>query len=107
MFRRLLLLSAVSVALSLAATSPASAHIDPEPAEAQAGSTLSIGFTVEHGCDGSPTTQLDMRLPDGVTGATPDVVEGWDGSVDDDVVTFVGGPLPDDEEGTFLSLIHI
>ena len=101
MFRRALLLSTVSVALSLGATSRAFAHIDPDPADAQAGSTLSIGFTVEHGCDGSPTTQLDMRLPDGVTGASPDAVDGWDGSIDDDVVTFVGGPLPDDEEGTF------
>lgn len=101
MFRRLLFLSTASVAFALAATSPASAHIDPDPAEAQAGSTLSIGFTVEHGCDGSPTTQLDMRLPDGVTGASPDSVEGWDGSVDGNVVTFVGGRLPDDEEGTF------
>ena len=61
----------------------------------------SIAFTVEHGCDGSPTTQLDMRLPDGVTDASPDVIESWKGSIDDNVVTFVGGPLPDDEEGTF------
>jgi len=101
MFRRLLFLSTVAVALALVATSPASAHIDPDPTEAQAGSTLSIGFTVEHGCDGSPTTQLDMRLPDGVTGASPDAIEDWDGSIDDNVITFAGGPLPDDEEGTF------
>ena len=101
MFRRLLFLSTASVAFALAGTSPASAHIDPDPAEAQAGSTLSIGFTVEHGCDGSPTTQLDMRLPDGVTGASPDSVDGWEGSIDDNVVTFMGGPLPDDVEGTF------
>ena len=26
---------------------------------------------------------------------------GWQGSIDADVVTFVGGPLPDEEEGTF------
>ena len=101
MLRRLLLLSTVSVVSALVATSPVSAHIDPEPAEAQAGSTLSIGFTVEHGCDGSPTRQLDMRLPDGVTGAKADDVAGWDGSIEGDMVTFVGGPLPDDEEGTF------
>lgn len=101
MFHRLLLLSAGAVALPLLAASPASAHIDPDPTEAQAGSTLSIAFTVEHGCDGSPTTQLDMRLPDGVTGASPDEIEGWEGSIEDNVVTFVGGSLPDDVEGTF------
>lgn len=101
MLRRLLLLSAALGAVSLAAATPASAHIDPEPKEAQAGSTQPIAFTVEHGCDGSPTVQLDMRLPDGVTGAAPDSVDGWEGSIDDNVITFVGGPLPDDTEGTF------
>lgn len=101
MLRRLLLLSAALGAVLLTAAAPASAHIDPEPKEAQAGSTQPIAFTVEHGCDGSPTTQLDMRLPDGVTGAQPDPVEGWNGSVAENVITFVGGPLPDDVEATF------
>ena len=101
MLRRLLLFSAALGAASLAAATPAVAHIDPDPKEAQAGSTQPIAFTVEHGCDGSPTIQLDMRLPDGVTGAAPDPIDGWDGSIDDDVITFVGGPLPDDIEATF------
>ncbi len=101
MIRRVLLLSTASAVAALAIASPALAHIDPDPTEAQAGSTLSVAFTVEHGCDGSPTIQLDMRLPEGVTGASPDSIDGWEGSIDVDVVTFVGGPLPDDEEGTF------
>ena len=101
MIRRTLLLSTVSAIAAVALASPALAHIDPDPTEAQAGSTLSVAFTVEHGCDGSPTIQLDMRLPEGVTDASPDPIEGWEGSIDADVVTFVGGPLPDDEEGTF------
>ena len=101
MIRRILPLSAGSALAALAIASPAVAHIDPDPTEAQAGSTLSVAFTVEHGCDGSRTIQLDMRLPEGVTEASPDPIEGWEGSIDADVVTFVGGPLPDDEEGTF------
>ena len=101
MIRRTLLLSTVSAIAAVTFASPALAHIDPDPTEAQAGSTLSVAFTVEHGCDGSPTIQLDMRLPDGVTGASPDPIPGWEGSIDADVVTFAGGPLPDDEEGTF------
>ncbi len=91
----------VTAACSLLISSPAFAHIDPDPTEAQAGSRLSVGFTVEHGCDGSPTTSLDMRLPDGVTDATPEAPPGWQGSVEDNVVTFAGGPLPDDQEMTF------
>jgi periplasmic copper chaperone A len=82
-------------------SSPVAAHIDPDPKEAQAGSELSVGFTVEHGCEGSPTTSLDMRLPDGVTNAVPEPPEGWNGSIADNVVTFTGGPLPDAEEMTF------
>ncbi|HSL73974.1 MAG TPA: YcnI family protein [Ilumatobacteraceae bacterium] len=101
MFRRLASLAAGITALTLAVSMPASAHIDPDPKQAQAGSTLSIGFTVEHGCDGSPTVQLDMRLPEGVTGAMPDPAEGWAESIEGDVVTFVGGPLADDVEATF------
>jgi len=101
MIRRTLLLSIASALAAIAIASPALAHIDPDPTEAQAGSTLSVAFTVEHGCDGSPTIQLDMRLPEGVTGASPDSIDGWEGSTEADVVTFVGGPLPDAEEGTF------
>ncbi|MFN3255344.1 MAG: DUF1775 domain-containing protein [Ilumatobacter sp.] len=91
----------LATASTLLVASPALAHIDPDPTEAQAGSRLSVGFTVEHGCDGSPTTSLDMRLPDGITDATPEPPQGWEGSVADNVVTFVGGPLPDDQELTF------
>jgi uncharacterized protein YcnI len=85
--------------------SPAAAHIDPDPKQAQAGSRLVVGFTVEHGCEGSPTVQLDMRLPAGVVDPVAEPVDGWVGSVDTTpdgtIVTFVGGPLADDVEGTF------
>ncbi len=101
MIGRTLLLSAAGAIAAVSLASPVLAHIDPDPTQAQAGSTLSVAFTVEHGCDGSPTIQLDMRLPEGVTDASPDPIDGWEGSIDADVVTFVGGPLPDDEEGTF------
>lgn len=105
MFRRLVLSVAAASAAALAIGGVASAHIDPDPTEAQAGSRLTVGFTVEHGCGGSPTVQLDMRLPEGVTDAAPEPVEGWDGSIDtvddDTVVTFAGGLLADDVEATF------
>lgn len=91
----------LAAASALLVSSPAFAHIDPDPNEAQAGSRLSVGFTVEHGCDGSPTMSLDMRLPDGVSNATPEPPPGWEGSVEGNVVTFAGGPLPDDQELTF------
>jgi len=105
MIRRLLVSAGVTTAAFLAIAGPVSAHIDPDPETAQAGSRLTVGFTVEHGCEGSPTAQLDMRLPEGVVDAVPEAVDGWEGSVDTidgaTIVTFVGGPLADDVEGTF------
>ncbi len=105
MIRRLALAAAVSSTVLFATGGVASAHIDPDPAQAQAGSRQTVGFTVEHGCTGSPTVQLDMRLPEGVTDPIAEAVDGWEGSVDvvdgDTIVTFAGGPLADDVEGTF------
>jgi uncharacterized protein YcnI len=105
MIRRLVLFAATTSAVLLATGGLASAHIDPDPVEAQAGSRLTVGFTVEHGCEGSPTVQLDMRLPEGVADAVTEPVDGWDGSVatvdGETIVTFAGGPLADDLEGTF------
>lgn len=98
--RRFALVVAATLA-GLALASPAAAHIDPDPKQAQAGSRRTVGFTVEHGCEGSPTVQLDMRLPAGVTDPTPEPLDGWESAVEGDVITYVGGPLPDDVEATF------
>ena len=103
--RSLIVLTVATVVLAFA--SPALAHVDPDPEEAQADSRLSVGFTVQHGCDGSPTVQLDMRLPKGVTGAQPDPPDGWTGTVESDVITFTGGPLPDDQDLTFRVLMTL
>ena len=85
---------ALGVLAGLAVGSTAFAHIDPDPTDAQAGSELSVGFTVEHGCDGSPTVQLDMRLPDGTSDPSPEPPPGWIGSVDGEVVTFGAARCP-------------
>jgi uncharacterized protein YcnI len=105
MLRRLLLAAAIASTAVCALGGVARAHIDPDPTQAQAGSRVTVGFTVEHGCDRSPTTQFDMRLPDGVVDAVAEPVDDWDATVEivggDTIVTFAGGPLADDVEGTF------
>ncbi len=100
-FRRVATAAVVTTCAVVALASPAFAHIDPDPEEAPAGSEQSVGFTVQHGCDGSPTIELDMRLPEGVSSAVPQPPDGWTGTIDGNVVTFVGGPLADDVELTF------
>jgi uncharacterized protein YcnI len=95
--------AALIIALVVAA--PVSAHIDPDPNVAPPGSRQSLAFTVQHGCDGSPTVQVDIRMAGGVTDVAPEPVAGWTGAVESDdegdTVVFVGGPLPDDQPQTF------
>lgn len=91
--------TAVGVALLIAG--PASAHIHTDPEEVKAGTENSVGFVIEHGCDGSPTTKIELQLPDGVTGIAAEDQDGFTASVDGQVVTFDGGSLPDGTEQAF------
>lgn len=60
-----------------------------------------MGLTVEHGCDGSPTVALSVRVPAGSFDPVAEPPAGWSGAVDGDVVNFTGGSLPADVEETF------
>ncbi|MCU1372552.1 MAG: nuclear export factor [Ilumatobacteraceae bacterium] len=91
--------AAVGVALCIAG--PASAHIHTDPEEVQAGTENSVGFVIEHGCEGSPTTQVELRLPEGVTAISAEDQGGFSASVDGQVVKFTGGSLPDGTEQAF------
>jgi uncharacterized protein YcnI len=83
----------VGLGCSVLLASPAFAHVDADPLAVQAGTSATVGFTIEHGCDSSPTTGLKMQFPDGYTGLTPVDKAGWTSSVAGNVVTFTGGPL--------------
>jgi uncharacterized protein YcnI len=91
--------AAVGVALLIAG--PASAHIHTDPEEVKAGTENAVGFVIEHGCDGSPTTQVELQLPAGVTGISAEDQAGFTASVDGQVVEFTGGNLPDGTEQAF------
>lgn len=80
---------------------PAAAHVEPEVSTVPAGAPVEVAFTVEHGCDGSPTVKLEFQVPDAVTDARPLDKEGWTGAVVDGVITYTGGSLPDDEPSDF------
>jgi uncharacterized protein YcnI len=68
---------AVPAALLLAGGAPAAAHITLETVTAPAGSYYKAVFRVGHGCKGSPTTAIRVRIPDGVTSAKPQPKPGW------------------------------
>ena len=65
---------ALVVALSPAI---AAAHMVVDPAEAPAGDFFKAAFRVTHGCQGTPTISVTIRIPDGVLGAKPQAKPGW------------------------------
>ena len=81
----------------------AQAHIEQSADKYKAGSTATVSFTVDHGCDGSPTTKLVMRLPATVTAPAPVAPKGWKTAVSADkrLVTWSGGSLSPKTPGVF------
>jgi uncharacterized protein YcnI len=73
------ILRATLVAVAGLALVPAlaHAHIVADPAEGPAGGYFRTAFRVTHGCKGSPTVALTIRMPDGVLSAKPMPKPGW------------------------------
>jgi MYXO-CTERM domain-containing protein len=91
-----------SLLVAIALATPA--HVEPQVSEAPAASRTTFSFVVEHGCDGSPTVEVAIRIPEGAFDIVPAAPAGWVGTVEPGtqaVVRFTGGPLPADVEGTF------
>lgn len=99
------------VLFALPAVAPA--HVTLEQPAAAVSSYYKAVFRIGHGCEGSPTVQLTVTLPDGVVAAKPMPKPGWTvetrveklkqpyvnhgKTVTEDVtaVTWRGGSLPD------------
>ncbi|MCB0977811.1 MAG: DUF1775 domain-containing protein [Acidimicrobiales bacterium] len=96
-FRRTATGLAVASALALLASAPASAHIEPDVEKVQAGQEATVGFVVEHGCDGAATTRIEIKVPDDVTDFAAGTLDGWTSKVEGHVVSFEGN-LPDHTE---------
>lgn len=92
---------AAGAAVVLVPATAAFAHIDPEPTAVEAGAEATVSFTVEHGCDASPTTKVEIQAPDGASGISGVDGGGFTSSVDGQVVTFTGGPLDADTPQAF------
>jgi uncharacterized protein YcnI len=122
--RKTLLLT-VAVA-ALAAVPAAFGHVEPTQSTAAAGSYPVIGFNVPHGCDGSPTTQVSIQIPGGVSYVKPKVKTGWKivitkGKLPEPVkdfsgktlttgvvaITWKGGRLPDAYLDTFEMMLGL
>jgi len=76
----------VAVALlALAAPTAASAHVTVDGTSTAPGTASTLSFTIEHGCDASPTTAVTIAIPDEVSAVTPIANAGW--TIDYDLET--------------------
>jgi periplasmic copper chaperone A len=62
---------AAAAAVTLVAAAPASAHVSVSPSDATAGAFTVLTVSVPHGCDGSPTTRIEMQIPEQILEVTP------------------------------------
>ncbi len=85
----------------LAGVGIASAHIATDPAAVAAGTATTVGFLVEHGCNGSNTKQLEIKIPSGITDAKAVDKPGWTTSSATSTITFSGGSLDATTPDTF------
>lgn len=98
---------AFAVAIGVAGIGPgagsASAHTEAEYAAVPAGEEITVHFAPTHGCSGSPTTAVSVRVP--APGATAGDVEGFTSSAEADgdrtILRWTGGLLPAEQEGEF------
>ncbi|WP_448203701.1 YcnI family copper-binding membrane protein [Azospirillum sp. sgz302134] len=105
-FRGALLAATVLACLPAAS---ALAHTTLEVKQAPAGSAYKAVLRVGHGCKGSPTTALRVRMPEGVSAVTPVPKEGWTlatkgGETPGAGITeiaWTGGKLPDGQREGF------
>ncbi|MFC4222520.1 YcnI family copper-binding membrane protein [Lysinibacter cavernae] len=77
--KRFVLPTAVTagVALAVLVAPAAQAHVHVDPSSTAAGSTAQLAFSFAHGCEGSPTTALEISVPDSIVSAVPNVNPAW------------------------------
>jgi uncharacterized protein YcnI len=66
-----------AVAVFAASTGSLLAHVTANPNEGTAETFFQTSFRVPHGCGGSPTVAIRVKIPDGVTSVKPQMKPGW------------------------------
>lgn len=96
------------------------AHVTLADSEAENGSYHRFVLNVPHGCDGEATTAITVHIPEGIQGAKPLYIPGWDISTktsklekpytshgkekteDVSEITWANGSLPNNFYGEFV-----
>ena len=86
-------------ALVLLGAAPASAHVTLTPSTTVAGDTAEVRMLVPHGCEGSATTEVAVRLPAAVSEVSAASSGRWRVEQAGGAITFhADAPLPDGAE---------
>jgi periplasmic copper chaperone A len=112
--------------LLFAGFNEAQAHVTLETTQATADSYYKATLRAPHGCKGSPTIRLRVRIPEGVTGVKPQPKPGWTleithvklakplddghgGKITETVgeVSWSGGPLADEHFDEFQMMMKL
>ncbi|MGE0500125.1 MAG: YcnI family protein [Rhizobiaceae bacterium] len=69
---------ASAAGIMLAASTAAFAHATIDAKEASIGSSVRIAARIPHGCDGTPTNVVRIRVPEGFIAVKPMPKAGWE-----------------------------
>ena len=89
---------------------PAAAHVGFVKRQVELAGAIELTLRTPHGCNGSPTLRLRMRLPRAVTSARPQRKEGWTTSQSGEGgarEVIWSGRLPDKQTGLFALIIEL
>ena len=82
--------------LLLLAAAPATAHVGIAASTTAAGATAVVRLVVPHGCAGSATSEVSVRMPAEVDDVAAESTDRWVVDQDEDSLTFrTDDPLPD------------
>lgn len=76
--RRIFLPAAAAAGVVALSVAPAAAHVTITPDTTEAGAYALLTVSVPHGCEGSPTTRVAIKVPDGIYAVTPTRHPFWD-----------------------------
>ena len=111
-FARPMVSGAAALALLLVTALPVAAHASvPDGSEVPSNGSAVVHVRIPHGCGDAAVTAVEVKLPDGVVSAKPELIAGWEASVKKvaanytlwgteytervGTITWAGGPLPD------------
>ena len=98
---RLAVAAALAGAGTLVIVAGASAHVLIESTTPNGDGTTTITFTFDHGCDGDPTSRLEVRLPSGVSATRAIDPAGWSSVLTAEGVAWEGSPIADGDQRQF------